>query len=376
MALQETTSEQLPTSSSHGDSVAESGEVAQWRLMARRFRQSRLAVAALIVLAFLYLASLFAPFLSPNHYDAQEGSAKNAPPSSWTWSAGPAVCGTKQALQEETVTFKYETDCNKAVPVHFFGQGYKYKLFGFIPTSRHLVTVDKGSSNKLYLWGADTEGRDVFARTVQGGRVSLTIGLLGVAISTVLASIIGAVSGYFAGVVDNILQRIIEIILSIPTLPLWATLAAVLPRDMSVTSRFLVITLILSLVAWAGLARQVRGKVMAYSKADYVTAARAAGGSHARIIVRHLIPNAASHIVASAMLAVPVAIIAETSLSFLGIGMLPPAVSWGVLLKDAQQVSVVAQYPWMLLPAAAVVLAVTCFLLIGDGVRDAVDPYG
>jgi peptide/nickel transport system permease protein len=206
--------------------------------------------------------------------------------------------------------------------------------------------------------------------------VSLTIGLLGVLIATVLGAIIGTISGYFRGAVDTLIQRFIEVILSVPTLPLWATMAAVLPRDMSVVKRYFLITLVLSLVQWAPLARQVRGKVMAYASADYVAAARAAGSSSPRIIMTHLLPNAMSHIVAVAMLAVPATIIAETSLSFLGIGMLPPAVSWGVLLSDAQQISVVLQYPWMLIPAAPVIIAVTCFLLIGDGVRDAVDPYG
>jgi peptide/nickel transport system permease protein len=350
------------------------GEVSQWRLMARRFRQSKLAVAAMIILALMYLGALFATFLSPDEYDAQDANRKNAAPSSWTWDGGPAVCGVTQVLDTTNLAYKYKSDCKKAVHVHFFGEGFKYKLFHLIPTRRHLFTVD--SPNKVLLWGADTQGRDVFARTLQGARVSLTIGLLGVAISTALAAIIGTISGYFRGAVDTIIQRIIEIILSVPTLPLWATMAAVLPRDMSVTKRYFLITLVLSLVGWAGLARQVRGKVMAYASADYVAAAKAAGSSHRRIIFTHLLPNAMSHIVAVAMLAIPATIIAETSLSFLGIGMLPPAVSWGVLLSDAQQISVVLQYPWMLIPAAAVVVAVTCFQLIGDGVRDAVDPYG
>jgi peptide/nickel transport system permease protein len=350
------------------------GEISQWRLMVRRFRKSKLAVASMIILAILYLCAIFATFLSPNEYDVLSAAQKNASPSSWTWKGGPAICGVTQTLDKATFSYKYQSNCNKAIPVHFFGEGYHYKLLGFIPTNRHLLTVDK--PGRLLLWGADTQGRDVFARVMQGARVSLTVGLLGVAIATVLAAIIGTVSGYFGGTVDTLIQRICEVILSVPTLPLWATLAAVLPRDMGVTERYFLITLVLSLVGWASLARQVRGKVMAYSKADYVSAARAAGSSHKRIILTHLLPNAMSHIVAVAMLAIPFAIIAETSLSFLGIGMLPPAVSWGVLLTDAQQVSVVSQYPWMLIPAGMVVLAVTCFLLIGDGVRDAVDPYG
>ncbi|MBR8640590.1 ABC transporter permease [Streptomyces tuirus] len=280
----------------------------------------------------------------------------------------------EQTLDTETFTYEYRSNCGKAVPLHFFGKGHEYKLFGLIPTDRHLVTVDK--PHTLLLWGADSAGRDVFARAMQGARVSLTIGLLGVAVGTFLGATIGTVSGYFRGPLDTLLQRFIELLMSLPTLPLWLALAAILPRDMSVTSRYFLITLILSLVGWAGLARQVRGKVMSYAESDYVAAARIAGASSSRIVFRHLIPNASSHIVATATLAVPAAIIAETSLSFLGVGMLPPAVSWGVLLSDAQNIAAVQQYPWLLIPAVLVVLAVTCFQLIGDGLRDAVDPYG
>ena len=349
------------------------GTIPQWRLMLRRFRKSKLAVISLFILVILYLCAIFATFLSPNHYDAQDANQKYAAPSSWTWAGGPAICAQKQYLDKSNLEFKYRADCSHPVGIHFFGKGYEYKLFGIIPTDRHFMTVGKGE--KLLIWGADREGRDIFARTMQGARVSLTVGLLGVAIGTAIGATIGTISGYFRGRVDTALQRFIEIILSIPTLPLWLTMAAVLPRDMSVTKRYFLITIILSLVGWAALARQVRGKVMSYSSSDYVAAARAAGSSSKRIIFTHLIPNSTSHIIATAMLAVPATIIAETSLSFLGVGMLPPAVSWGVLLSDAQQVSTVQQYPWLLIPAALVVLAVVCFQLIGDGMRDAVDPY-
>jgi peptide/nickel transport system permease protein len=346
----------------------------QWRLMLRRFLANRLAVASSVVLALLYLCAILAPFLSPNPYGQQDADLKNAPPTAISWSGGPAICSREQQLDTETFTYEYRSDCSKAVPLQFFGKGQEYKLFGLIPTDRHLVTVAK--PNTLLLWGADSAGRDVFARSMQGARVSLTIGLLGVAIGTFLGATIGTVSGYFQGAVDTLLQRFIELLMSLPTLPLWLALAAILPQDISVTSRYFLITLILSLVGWTGLARQIRGKVMSYASSDYVAAARIAGSSSARIVFRHLIPNASSHIVATAMLAVPATIIAETSLSFLGVGMLPPAVSWGVLLSDAQNVSTVQQYPWLLIPAALVVVAVTCFQLIGDGLRDAVDPYG
>lgn len=346
----------------------------QSRLMLRRFMRSKLAVASVIVLGVLYLAAIFATALAPNPYDQQDSNAKYAAPSVFTWAGGPAVCSRTQSLDKSTFTYKYESDCSKPVPIHILGTGFKYKLFGVIPTQRHLLTVE--SSQKLLIWGADSEGRDVFSRTLQGARVSLTIGLLGVAVGTFLGGTIGTVSGYFGGVVDNLLQRLVELLLSLPTLPLWLALAAILPQDLSVTQRYFLITLILSLVGWAGLARQIRGKVMSYAASDYVAAARVAGSSSGRLIFRHLIPNAASHIVATAMLAVPATIIAETSLSFLGVGMLPPAVSWGVLLSDAQSVSTVEQYPWLLIPGSLVVIAVISFQLIGDGLRDAVDPYG
>lgn len=373
------------------------GEVSQARLILRRFRRSKLAVTGGVVLLVMYLCALFAHFLSPNHYDEIDSNYQNAAPTSFTWDGGPAICGSTQRLNEEAFSWEYTVDCNKAVPLHFFGKGYRYKLFGLIPTERHIVTVgaqpapatdpeedllggggdgEQAATAKLYLWGADTQGRDVFARTLHGTRISLTVGLVGVLISTVLAAVIGTVSGYFGGFVDSAIQRVIEVILSIPTLPLWATMAAVLPQDLSVVDRYFFITLILSLVVWTNVARQVRGKVMGYAAADYVAAARAAGSGHTRIIFTHMVPNSASHIVVVGMLAVPATIIAETSLSFLGIGMLPPAVSWGVLLQDAQKIQVVSTYPWLLIPALAVILAVTSFQLLGDGVRDAVDPYG
>lgn len=358
-----------PTSGTEDSKV---GELPQWRLMVRRFKQSKLAVVSLFILIAIYLGVLVAPFLSPTDPVAVSDEFKYAAPSKWTWSGGPAICRTKQEIDPINIQTTYVQDCDNAIPVRIFGEGFEYKLFGFIPTNRHLMTVDEG---RLLIFGADSNGRDVFSRTIFGGRVSMTIGLLGVVIATVLGSLIGTISGYARGVTDNVIQRFIEIIMSIPTLPLWATMAVILPTDMSVTRRYFLITVILSLVAWTGLARQVRGKVMSYAGADYVAAARSAGSSHFRIISTHLVPNATSHIIAVAMLAVPATILAETSLSFLGIGMLDPAISWGVLLQDASKIAVLQQYPWILIPGLAVIIAITCFQLLGDGVRDAVDPY-
>lgn len=347
------------------------GELSQFQLMARRFKRSKLAVVSLIILLLIYLAAAFAGFLSPTDPGSVSPDYKYARPTHLTWSGGPAMCRTVQDVDPVTISTVYKTDCKNAIPLQFFGKGFEYRLFG-IPTDRHLFTVKEG---RLLLFGADSNGRDIFSRTIYGARVSMTIGLLGVVIATILGSVIGTISGYARGVTDTIIQRVIEIILSIPTLPLWATMAAVMPQNMSVTKRYFVMTMILSLVAWTGLARQVRGKVMAYAGADYVNAAKSAGSSHMRIILTHLLPNATSHIVAVAMLAVPATILAETALSFLGIGMLDPAISWGVLLQDASKLDVLEQYPWILIPGLAVILAITCFQLLGDGVRDAVDPY-
>lgn len=348
------------------------GDVSQTRLMVRRFMKSKLAVISGIILILMYLAAAFAPFLSPNDPAAVSANNKFARPSQLTFNGGPGICQVKQIINPVTISTTYVTDCNNAIPIHFFGRGFEYKVLGLIPSDRHLVTVDKGT---LLIFGADSQGRDIYSRMIFGARVSMTIGVLGVIIATILGSVIGTISGYARGATDTIIQRVIEIFMSIPQLPLWATMAAVLPTNMTVTHRYFLMTLILSLVTWTGLARQVRGKVMAYAGADYVNAAKSAGSGNMRIVMTHLIPNAASHIVAVSMLAVPAAILAETALSFLGIGMLDPAISWGVLLQDASKIDVLQQYPWVLIPALAVILCITCFQLLGDGVRDAVDPY-
>ncbi|RCK70970.1 ABC transporter permease [Desertihabitans brevis] len=363
------------TSSGTGGPVAPDskiGEVSQRSLMLRRFRRSKLAVVSLVILLLMYLAAIFAGFLSPNDPAAVNQEYKYAAPSAWTWSGGPAICRVTQEIDPINISTTYVTNCDQPIPLQFFSRGYEYELFGLIPTDRHLFTVPEG---RVLVFGADGNGRDLFSRTIHGAQVSLTIGLLGVVVATVLGSIIGTISGYAGGAADTVIQRVIEIIMSVPTIPLWATMAAVMPQDLSVTQRYFVMTMILSLVAWTGLARQVRGKVMGYASADYVAAARSANASGFRIVTTHLLPNAASHIVAVSMLAIPATILAETALSFLGIGMLDPAISWGVLLQDASRVDVLQQYLWVLIPGVAVVLAITCFQLLGDGVRDAVDPY-
>lgn len=351
------------------------GQTSQFTLMRRRFMQSKLSVFGCIALFLLYAAAILSSFLAPYPYDQPDSNNVLRPPTAVKLSGvGLAVCGSTQHLNTGTFTWEYSIDCNKSVPINFFGQGYQYKLFGLIPTDRHLFTVN--GRQKVYLLGTDNEGRDMLARILFGARISLSIGLVGVAISTIIGAILGTASGYFGGAWDNVMQRVIELLLSMPTLSVWMAVGAALPETTTVVQRYFLITLILATIGWTGLARQVRGKVMGYRSQDYTSAARLAGASHWRIITRHLMPNSMSHIIVTAALAVPATILAETSLSFLGFGMLPPAVSWGVLLKNAQQIQVVEQHVWLMIPGALVVFAVTCFLLIGDGLRDAVDPYG
>ncbi len=362
------------------DTKKDVGQMSQWRLMLRRFMQNKLSVLGLIGLVTMYILAAFASFLAPYDYNTLDTNNQWQKPTPIVFSGGrPAICGVTQTLNEADFTWTYTRDCNTTYPVKFFVDGTPHKLLGIFPTTKHLFGVDSPPDAevpvRLYLLGTDSLGRDMLARVLQGARVSLTVGLVGVGIATILGSVLGTASGYFGGAIDNIMQRVIELISSVPQIPLWAALAAALPRDLSVVRRYFLITVVLSLVAWTGLARQLRGKVIGYRAADYTSAARAAGSSHKRIILTHMIPNSLSHIIVVAALAIPGAILAETALSFLGLGMLPPAVSWGVLLADAQRVDVILQYPWLMIPGVAVIVALVFYQFLGDGLRDAADPY-
>lgn len=363
--------------------LSDVGQMSQWQLMRLRFLHNRLAISGVVVLAVMYLLVAFAPFLSPNEYTIQDTDYLYGPPSPITFVGPDGRLGLRPYTYEMSTVldpdeFKFVFAINEEVkvPIRFFVHGHPYKLLGLFDSDLHLFGVE--APHRLYPLGADGLGRDMLARTLIGGQISMTVGLVGVALTIILGSIMGAASGYFGGLMDDVMQRAIEIIMSFPTIPLWAALAAALPHvsgSFTMLHRYFLITVILSLVNWTGLARQLRAKVMAYRQADFTQAALAAGASDARIIFVHMLPNAASHIIVVAALAVPGMILGETALSFLGLGILPPMVSWGALLRDAQQVSVIVKHPWLMLPGAAVVVAVLGFSVLGDGLRDAVDPY-
>jgi len=367
-----------------GGSTGEIAAAGQWALIWRKFARNKVAVAAGIVILLLYLIGAFAEFLAPALPDAARPQFTNAPPqrirlfatepdgsSSFT----PHVTGYSMQVDPDSLRRTYVVDETKVVPIGFFVKGPAYRLWGLIPLNRHLVGPLR-SSDTMYLLGTDKLGRDLLTRLIYGTRVSMSIGLVGVLISLLLGVTLGSLSGFYGGWVDMAIQRVIEVISSMPTIPLWLGLAAAIPLTWSPLQVYFIITLIVSLFGWTGLAREVRGRFYALRSEDFVTAARLDGSSERRLIFRHILPSLTSHILAVVTLAVPTMIVAETALSFLGIGLKPPVVSWGVLLQEAQNVRTIAIAPWLLAwPAGTVVLTVLAFNFLGDGMRDAADPY-
>ena len=346
-----------------------------------RFRRHKLAMLGTVVVLLFYAVVVFADFLAyadPGVSEAQRGLL---PPQRIHWLLDgrwePHVYGLTG--KRDPMTFKrvYTPDPAKKVPVRFFAQGFEYRLFGVVPTTRHLIGVDGARpEDTLFLLGTDEQGRDLWSRLMYGTRTSLTIGLVGVAFSLILGVMLGGISGLYGGVADTVIQRVIEIVRSIPTIPLWMGLAAALPNDWTVMQVYFAITIIISLVGWTELARVVRGRFLALREEDFVTAAVLAGSSQTRIIVHHLVPSFLSHIIAATTLAIPAMIISETSLSFLGLGLRPPAISWGVLLQQAQNIQALAISPWLLVSAVPVIIVILALNFMGDGLRDAADPYG
>jgi peptide/nickel transport system permease protein len=294
------------------------------------------------------------------------------------WKPSLHVCEVSGG--RDPVTFKkvYVSDCAQKTPVRLFARGYDYKLFGFIPTDRHLLGMSDDSlrpEDHIYLLGTDKQGRDMYSRLLFGTRISLTIGLFGVGLSLTLGIVLGAVSGFYGGLIDNLIQRVVEIVRAIPAIPLYMGVAAAFPTDWSILRIYFAITIIISLFAWTDLARVVRGRFLTMRDEDFVTAAMISGASQRRIIFRHMLPSFYSHIIAAGTLALPLMIIAETTLSFLGLGLRPPAISWGTLLQDAQNVQTIALTPWLMIPAIPVILVILSLNFMGDGLRDAADPY-
>lgn len=355
-----------------------------WTLVWHKFVRNRVAVVSGIIILLLYLVALFAEFLAPGLPDAARPQYTYAPPTELGFFVRDAdgssrfqlhVKGYAMTVDKESLRRTYVVDEDKTVPIGFFVKGPAYKIWGLFPMNVHLVGPLR-SGDPMYLLGTDKLGRDLFSRLIYGTRVSMSIGLVGVAISLVLGVVLGALSGFYGGWVDMLIQRLIEIISSMPTIPLWLGLAAAIPLAWSPLQVYFVITLIVSLFGWTGLAREVRGRFYALRGEDFVTAARLDGSSERRLIFRHILPSLTSHILAVVTLALPTMIVAETALSFLGIGLKPPVVSWGVLLQDAQNIRVIATAPWLLIwPGGAVVLTVLCYNFLGDGLRDAADPY-
>ncbi|MCY4081332.1 MAG: ABC transporter permease [Caldilineaceae bacterium] len=352
------------------------------QLMLLRFKRNKLAVISFWFLALLYLSALFAPVISP--YDKTHRFNKHLylPPREIhiiDENGGlqrPFVYAVKIETNKETFTRDFVEDRSQQYPVQFFVKGDPYKLWGLFRMDWHLFGVENAEEvGPIFLLGGDKFGRDILGRALYGGRISLTIGLVGVTISLIIGLLLGGLSGLYGGVVDNLIQRLIEFIRSIPTIPLWMGLAAALPADWPQIRIYFGITIILSLLAWTTLARVVRGKFLSLRNEDFVLAAQSAGANQWYLIWQHLVPSFMSYVLVDITLAIPGMIIGETALSFLGLGLVSPTVSWGVMLKDAQQVVEIAIHPWILWPAMFVVVTVLALNFIGDGLRDAADPY-
>lgn len=350
----------------------------QWLLMWWKFRKHKLAVASAVLIIGMYLMAAFAGFFAPYSVQERNVAFAYAPPQRLHFigpegfSLQPFVYPLISKRDPVTLRIVYAEDRTRTLPVKMFVKGATYRLLGLWDTDIHMGGVEEGT---MYLLGADSLGRDILSRVVYGARVSFTVGLLGVLLSFIFGLTIGGISGFYGGWIDNLIQRAIEVLRSFPAIPLWMALTASLPHDWSPLQVYFGITIVLSVLGWTGLARVVRGRILSLREEDFATAALLSGASRWRVMYRHLLPSVTSHIIVTLTLAVPNMILAETALSFLGLGLRPPITSWGVLLKEAMNIQAVAQHPWLLTPVLFVIITVLAFNFVGDGLRDAADPY-
>ncbi|MEP2680307.1 MAG: ABC transporter permease [Sulfitobacter sp.] len=349
-----------------------------WRLMWRSFRRHKLALISGIFLLCAYLILPIAGFIAPYTPNERSADYLYAPPQSinlWHEGSfiGPYIYPITAEADLENYRWRYTTDEAQPLPLRFFCEGQSYKLFGLIPSDTHLVCAPEGAS--LFLWGSDRLGRDVFSRILYGAQLSLTVGLIGISVSFALGISFGAMAGYFGGKTDWIINRAIEILRSLPELPLWLALSAAVPSSWGPVAVFFIISIILGILDWPGLARSVRAKFLSLREEEYVKAAEMMGAKPGRVIRRHLLPNFMSHLIASATLSIPAMILGETALSYLGLGLRAPAVSWGVMLNDAQNLASIEIYWWTAIPMLPIIVVVLAFNFLGDGLRASLDPY-